>query len=233
MIAFLKNIVSERNVDAFTDLQDPFICLWDSPEPPDNHLVEQLDKYIGRHPEHDVYHVNLKGEPAFPRTAKAGKFFRLVFMQGRLVPLASFVFRTAVFRSKAVFRADGSLDALATVMACAKDRPIRTPWLLKMSCPPATAPDGAAAEAHVWERIELYRWTEVFFGDDDYPVGAGERMALFAAQVAKLYPGRTEEELKGVMANFQVTQGPIRKMRAAQALKKALANRKKDLTEWR
>lgn len=226
MITFLKNHVNEHNIDAFTDVQDPFVCLLEPEMQPADAWVQRVEKYIIRHPEHDVYHVDLKGEPGFPRKVSAGKLFKLVFVQGRLAPLSSFVFRWSMFKDKAVFRADGSLDPMATIMACAQLRPIRTVWLLKTDGPAPVAP---ADDARVWERIELYRWTEAFFGEDDYPIGTGDRMDLYAATLAKLYPGRTEEELKEVMGNFQVAQGPIRRRRAASALKKALQERKKDL----
>lgn len=230
MITFLNKVVNEHNIDAFTDIQDPFICFTEASEQPDGRLVGNLEKYLSRHPEHDVYHVDLEGEPTFPRTVTPGKFFKLVFVHGRRVPLSSFVFRWATFREKAVFRADGSLDALATIMACAQIRPIRTPWLIKMACPPVpAATDPAQQEARIWERIELFRWAEVFFGEEDYPIGVGDTLDLYAATLAKLYPGRTEEELKEVMAGFQTAQGPIRKMRAGSALKNALKERRKEL----
>ena len=56
-------------------------------------------------------------------------------------------------------------------------------------------------------------------------------MALFAKEVARLYPAQTAEELKELMNSFQVSQGPVRKMRAASALKNALKERQKDLQE--
>ena len=229
MISFLTKTITEQNISAFTDVQDPFVCLTLPDMLPDDHWVRSVEKFIGRHPDYDVYHVNVKGEPAFPRRTSADKFFRLVFLKGRRVPPFSFVFRWETFKEKAVFRADGSLDPLATVMACAQRRPIRSVWLLKMACPPFPVLEGAAADARIWERIELFRWTEGFFGEEDYPLGVGESLNLFAATLVKLYPGRTEDELKTIMSNFQLSRGPLRKMRAANALKNALKERKKEL----
>ena len=212
------------------EVEEPLVCFLEQGALPDPNFVRRVIRAAERHPDYDVYHVNLRGEAAFPRRVKLAKFFKMVFLQGRRAPLSSFVFRTAKLREKAVFRADDSLDALATIMACAQERPIRNVWLEKLECPAQPLPDDTAlADARVWERIELYRWTEHFFDEEDYPIGVGDRLDLFAAQVAKLYPGRTEEDLKEVMSHFQVAQGPLRKLRASSALKNALKERQKQL----
>ena len=212
------------------DVEEPLLCILEPGALPSPDFVRRVCRTARRHPDYGVYHVNLKGEAAFPRRLKLEKFFKMVFLQGRRAPLSSFVFRTDKLREKAVFRADDSLDALATILSCAQERPIRNVWLEKLECPAQPLPDDTAlADARVWERIALSRWSEHFFGDEDYPLGVGDRLDLFAAQVAKLYPGRPEEELKELMSHFQVAQGPLRKLRAASALKNALKERQKQL----
>lgn len=209
---------------------DPLCCILEPGALPDPHFVKRVLRGIGRHQEYDVYHVNLRGEKAFPRKLKLAKFFKRTLLQAVPAPLSSFIFRTGKLREKAVFLADGSMDPLATVMACAQERPIRTLWLQKLDYTlPAPPQDLEEEEQRIRARLELLRWTESFFGEDEYPLGTGERLDLYAAQVARLYPAHTPDELKELMMAFQVSQGPLRKMRASSALKNALKQRQKVL----
>ena len=99
-----------------------------------------------------------------------------------------------------------------------------------MAWTPATpSSNPAVQEEAIRARINLLRWTESFFGDDDYPLSVGDQLELFASEVAKLYPNYTAEELKEMMNSFQVSQGAVRKLRASSALNSALKLRKK---EW-
>ncbi len=84
-------------------------------------------------------------------------------------------------------------------------------------------------EKAVRERLDLLRWTEGFFGDDDYPLSVGDQLDLFAGEVIKLFPSYSEDDLKEMMLGFQVSQGPIRRMRAQNALSRALKERQKQL----
>jgi hypothetical protein len=77
----------------------------------------------------------------------------------------------------------------------------------------------------VREKLDLLKWTEDFFGDDDYPLSVGDQLQFFATEVVKLYPSYSVDDLKGMMNGFQVAQGPVRKMRALSALKSALKQR--------
>ena len=207
---------------------EPLCWILEPDSLPDKKFVGRVLRYIDKHPDHDVFHVNLRNGQAFPRRVKADKLFKLTLLRAIPAPLSSFVFRTPQLKAKAVSLPDGSFSPLATVMACAQERPIRTVWLQKLDYTvPALPQDLEEEERRIRARLDLLRWTETFFGDDDYPLGTGDRMDLFAAQVARLYPAHTPDELKELMMTFQVAQGPIRKMRAASAIKNALKQRQK------
>lgn len=193
---------------------------------PGKRFLKRVLRGVERHPDFDVYHVNLLGQRAFPRKVKVARLFKLALLQAVPAPLSAFVFRTPRLREKAVFRPDGSLDAPATVMACAQERPVHTIWLEKLNwTAPALPQDLEEEERRIRTRLDLLRWTETFFGEDDYPLGTGDRLDLYAAQVARLYPAHSPEELKELMLTFQAAQGPVRKLRATSALKNALKQR--------
>ena len=83
-------------------------------------------------------------------------------------------------------------------------------------------------EKEVRSRLAFFRWSEKYFGDE-YPLGVSDRLALFAGELAKLYPSYTQEELKEDLGTFAVVNGPIRRMKAASALKAALKARQESL----
>ena len=221
--------LSIRNGD-WRDVGEPLLCLLEEGASLDPKFVSRILRMARRHPDFDVYHVNVKGEKAFPRKTDAKKLFRIAVSDHVAAPLSSFVFRSEKLREKAVFRADGGLQPLPSVLNCARERPVRKVWCLELEWSPAAGPsDPAAVEAAIRDRVDLFRWTESFFGDDDYPLSVGDQLDLFAAEVAKLYPSYTEEDLKEMMESFQVSQGTIRKLRASAALRSALKEREKQL----
>lgn len=211
-------------------VQEELVCLLEPGALPDKSFVGRILRAARRHPDFDVYHVNILGQKPFPRKASTRTIFQRCIASDAQAPLSSFVFRTPRLREKAVLRADGSLQPLSTVLACAGERPVRAVWLQKLDW---TAPEGgtdpAAREALVREKLDLFRWTESFFGDDNYPLSVGNQLDLFAREVALLYPSYTPEDLKELMGSFQVAQGTMRKMRASNALKSALKQRQKNL----
>ncbi len=212
------------------DVGEPLLCVLEEGALPDAKFVSRILRMARRHPDFDVYHVNVKGEKAFPRKADAKKVFRLAISENVTAPLSSFIFRSEKLRERAVFQADGDLQPLSTVLNCARERPVRKVWCLELEWSPAAAPsDPVAVEAAIRDRIDLFRWTESFFGDDDYPLSVGDQLDLFADEVAKLYPSYTEDDLKEMMESFQVSQGTIRKLRASAALRSALKEREKQL----
>ena len=215
---------------SWSQVQEEVLCILTPDVTPDPDFVGRIAKSVSRHPEFDVYHVNLKGMKPFPRKASARKFFKLAVLEEAPAPLSSFVFRTATLRNKAVFKADGSLDPLPTVFSCAKESPIRNVWRGQLSWEaPVPSKDPMAQELAVRARLDLFRWTEEFFGDDDYPLTVGDQVKLFAGELVKLYPSYSVDDLKEMMNGFQVSQGALRKMRAQGALKSALKQRGAEL----
>lgn len=211
-------------------VEEPLLCVLEEGALPDRHFVRRVLRTVRRHPEFSVYHVNRPGTKAWPRKISAVKLFRQFVLEGLQAPLSSFVFRTEAFREKAVFLADGTLDTMATVLSCAKEQPVRNVWHQTLQyTPPVAEPGLAAEEKRIRRRLEFLRWSELFFGEEDYPLSIGTRLDVFASEVAKFYPARPMDELKEEMAVFQVSQGTLRKMRAASALKSAVKERQKTL----
>ena len=201
----------------WSEVQEPVLCILEPGAVPDPHFVGAVNLMTKLFKKYDVYHVNVEGEKAFPRKASAKKLFRLAIYEGVKAPLSSFIFRTEALKARAVYKADGSLKVLPTVFSCSLKQPVRNVWRGKLQWEPEVPSDYTAA---VYERLDLLRWTEEFFGDDDYPLSVGDQLEFFANEVVKLPV--SEEELKAQMDSFLVSQGPIRRVRALNALKNAL-----------
>lgn len=209
---------------------EPFVCFLTPEVDLAPKSLRRMRRCIDGHPGHDVYHWNLAA-PARKyglKTAPA-RLFKEVFFKGGVAPLSSFVFRRsalAVWLASAPSAAD---SALAAVLACAGEQGIRTArWERLGWHRPAPAADPAALEREVRANLAFFRWTESFFGNA-YPVGVGDRLDLFATEAARLYPSYTADELKALMQEFAVVDGPVRKLRASSALKGALKRRKETL----
>ena len=214
-----------------TDVEEPLVCFLDADSLPDKDFVRRILRTARRHPDFDVYHVNLAQGPDYPRKIKAAKLFRLVVQQGLPAPLPTFVFRTPRLKEKAVFRADHSLDPLPSILAAASVRPVRNVWRQRLEwTAPAVSKDPVEEERQIRQTLDFYRWSESFFGEEDYPLDTGERLALYAHEVARLYPSYDPDSLKEIMNGFQAAQGTLRKVRAATALKSAVKERQKELT---
>ena len=212
------------------EVEEPLVCVLEAGAVPDKDFLRRVERSTRRHPDFDVYHVNLMEGKPFPRRMSAAKFFQRAVVEQAPAPLSSFVFRTARLRERAVFSSAGILDPLPTVLSCAAARPIRNVWHQRLLWKaPVEAADPVSLEKRIRARIELLRWTERFFGDENYPLGTGSRLALFAETVAQLYPSYSEEALKEVMMGFQVSQGAVRKVRAGMALRSAIKQRDKSL----
>jgi hypothetical protein len=126
-----------------------------------------------------------------------------------------------------VAKPDGTLEVIPTVIGCA---PIRNVWWERLAWTAPIQPQGPeAVKESVKKNLDLFRWCESFFGDDDFPLSVGDQLELFATELARLYPDYTEEQLKETMYSFQVSQGTIRKMRASSALSDAIKARERQL----
>ena len=219
-------------VGALADVKEEYVVFLDGGVEPGKKTLGRINTCIKDNPGFDVYHLNVEGGAKFPLKAKAERLFKDVFMKGVDAPIGSFAFKTSTVREKLVKFEDGSLNSLATVMACAGGNGVRTVrWTRAPYSKPHVELTPEQADARTWHRIEFLRWTENFFGDDDYPLTVGKSFALFAGEVAKLYPARSKDELKEIMNGFSTVNGPIRKLRAATALKSALKERTEDISD--
>lgn len=215
---------------SWSQVAEPLVAILEPGAMPGPDYVKRILHTASRHEEFPVYHMNVEGAKAFPRKTAAKKLFKLSLIEGAPVPLSSLIFRTDVLRSKAVFKADGSLDALSSALSCMGSSPLRAVWKGVIGWTEPAAPgDPIAQERAIREKLDVFRFTESFFGDNDYPLSVGDQMALFAGEIAKLYPSYSEEDLKEIMAGFEVSSGPVRKMRAHSALKKAIKERQNQL----
>ena len=211
------------------DVQELYVWILEPGTLPDKNFVRRARRTIQRHPEFHVYHANLiQGEP-FPRVLKRDKLFDKLVLDGVPAPLSACVFATARLRERAVFRADGTLDPLPTLLACASEKGLRNIWRQQLEWTAPVLPEGPAEEEkRIRQRLDFYHWTESFYAED-YPLGIGDRLEMIAAELAKLYPSYSEEALKEMMQSFQAASGTVRKLRASSALKSALKARQQEL----
>lgn len=209
-------------------VEEPLLCILEPGALPGPDFVKEVLNTAKRHPEYNVYHLNLEEGEDFPRKADAKKLFKLILTENAQAPLSSFVFRAEPLREKAVQKADGSLYSLPSVFSMA---PVREVSGEKLAWKSSTEEkDPANVERHVMAKLDFFRWTEDFFGDDDYPLSVRDQLQLFARELAKLYPSYSAENLKEIMNGFQVAQkNLLRKFRAGRALKSALKEREKEL----
>ena len=220
-------------VGTLADVKEEFVIFLDGGVEPGKKTLGRIATCIKDNPGFDVYHLDVEGSSKFPLKAKAERIFKDVFVkEAAEAPVGSFAFRTMVVRDRVVKYQDGTLNALATVMACAGDNGVRTVRWTKMPySKPHVELTPEQADARTWHRIEFLRWTEDFFGDEDYPLPVGKSFALFAEEVAKLYPARSKDELKEIMNGFSTVNGPLRKLRASAALKSALKERTNSISD--
>lgn len=192
--------------------------------------VRRMRRCIKDHSSYDVFHWNL-ADPhrKYGLKTAPGKLFCKVFVDGEAAPLSSFVFRAQTLRDAFAADPEAAGMDLAVVLSGAKKTGIRSARRERVGYRPAEpAADPALMEKEIRARLAFFRWSERFFGDD-YPLGTGDRLDLFARTLAQLYPSYTQEELKEDLNTFAVVSGPVRKMRASSALKSALKQRQESL----
>ena len=192
---------------------------------------KRMKRCIDKHPDYDVFRWNLADPNRKWRLkTRPDRIFTRVFVDKDEAPLSSFVFRAKTLREAFETDSEAAGMGLALILTGAKKTGVRTVrWERVGFTAPAPSTDPAVVEKEVRTRLAFFRWSERFFGDD-YPLEVGERLALFAGELARLYPSFTPDELKEDMNTFAVVNGPIRRMRASSALKSALKARQEALT---
>ena len=193
--------------------------------------VKRMRRCIDDHDTYDVFHWNL-AEPNKKWGLRTGldRVFTNVFVNGLAAPLSSFVFRVQALRD--AFAADPEVAGMgnAVILSAAKKTGVRTARRERIGyTPKAPSTDPSIIEKEVRARLAFFRWSERFFGEE-YPIGVGDRLDLFATELARLYPSFTPEELKEDLNTFATVNGPVRRLRAASALKSALKARQEALT---
>lgn len=192
--------------------------------------VKRMRKCIDGHEAYDVFHWNL-AEPnkKWGLRTRPDRIFEIVFVDGGVAPISSFVFRAQALRD--AFAADSEAAGMghAVILAAAKKTGVRSVRRERIGyTAPTPSTDPSVVEKEVRARLAFFRWSEKFFGED-YPLGVSDRLALFAGELAKLYPSFTPDELKEDLGTFAVVNGPVRRLRAASALKAALKARQESL----
>ena len=193
--------------------------------------VKRMCRCIDDHEAYDVFHWNL-AEPnkKWGLRTRPDRIFTNIFVDGYAAPISSFVFRAKALRE--AFEADPEAAGMghAVLFAAAKKTGVRTARRERIGyTAPTPSTDPSVVEKEVRARLAFFRWTEKYFGED-YPLGVGDRLSLFATELARLYPSYTPDELKEDLGTFAVVSGPVRRLRAASALKAALKARQESLT---
>ena len=192
--------------------------------------VMRMRRCIEKHPAYDAFRWNL-AEPARKWGLKTNpdRLFLRMYEEGDSAPLSSFVFRARILRETFETDPDAAGMAPAIILSAAKKTGVRTVrWERVGYNAPAPSTDPAMVEKEIRSRLAFFRWSERYFGEE-YPMGVGDRLDLFARELARLYPSFTPDELKEDLNTFAVVNGPIRRMRAASALKAALKERQESL----
>ena len=192
---------------------------------------QRMKRCIDKHPDYDAFRWNLADPNRKWRLkTRPDRIFTRVFVDKDEAPLSSFVFRAKTLREALADDSEAAGMGLALILTGAKKTGVRTVrWERVGFAAPAPTTDPALVEKEVRARLAFFRWSERFFGDD-YPLEVGERLSLFATELARLYPSFSPDTLKEDMNTFAVVNGPIRRMRASSALKSALKARQEALT---
>lgn len=192
---------------------------------------QRMKRCIDKHPDYDAFRWNLADPNRKWRLkTRPDRIFTRVFVDKDEAPLSSFVFRAKTLREALADDSEAAGMGLALILTGAKKTGVRTVrWERVGFTAPAPTTDPALVEKEVRARLAFFRWSERFFGDD-YPLEVGERLTLFATELARLYPSFSPDTLKEDMNTFAVVNGPIRRMRASSALKSALKARQETLT---
>ena len=194
--------------------------------------VKRMTRCIDWHDTYDAFRWNLT-EPnrKWKCRTRPDRIFTRLFVDGDAAPLSSFVFRAQVLRDAFAEDSEAAGLAPAVILTAAKRTGVRTVRRERIGhTAPAPCTDPSLEEKEIRSRLAFFRWSEKYFGDDS-PLGVSDRLALFAGELARLYPSYTYDELKENLGTFAVVSGPVRRLRAASALKSALKARQDALTK--
>ena len=192
--------------------------------------VKRMRRCIYGHDSYDVFHWNL-AEPnkKWSLRTRPDRIFTNVFVDGGVAPISSFVFRAQALRDAFADDSEAAGMGHAVILAAAKKTGVRTVRRERIGyTAPTPSTDPSLVEKEVRSRLAFFRWSEKYF-EDEYPLGVSDRLALFATELARLYPSFTADELKEDLNTFATVNGPIRRMKAASALKTALKARQESL----
>ena len=193
--------------------------------------VKRMSRCIDDHDSYDVFHWNL-AEPnkKWGLKTRPDRIFTNIFVDGYVAPISSFVFRAKALREALAADSEAAAMAHALLLAAAKNTGVRTARRERIGyIAPAPSTDPSVVEKEVRARLAFYRWSERYFGEE-YPLGLSDRLALFAGELARLYPSFTPDELKEDLNTFACVNGPIRRLKASSALKAALKARQEALS---
>ena len=192
--------------------------------------VVRMNKCIDGHPAYDAFRWNLAAPARKWRLrTRPDRVFTRVFEDGDAAPLGAFVFRAQALRDAFVEDPEAAGMAMALILTGAKKAGVRTVRRERVTyTAPDPSIDPSVFEKEVRSRLAFFRWSETYFGED-YPLDVSDRLALFAGELAKLYPSYTPEELKEDLSTFACVNGPIRRLKASSALKSALKARQESL----
>ena len=192
--------------------------------------VKRMRRCIKGHDGYDVFHWNLATPyHKYRLKTRPDRLFLSVFVDHEPAPLSAFVFRAQSLREAFAADPDAAGMDLAVILSGAKKTGVRSVrWERVGYSAPVAAPDPAQEEKTVRSRLAFFRWSERFFGEE-YPLGVGDRLSLFAGVLSRLYPSYSPDELKEDLYTFAVVNGPIRRMKASSALKAALKARQETL----
>ena len=188
--------------------------------------VKRMRRCIKDHDGYDAFHWNL-ADPyrKYRLKTRVDDLFLSVFVDREPAPLSTFVFRAQALREAFAADPDAAGMDLGVILSGVKKTGVRSVrWERIGYTAPAPIADPSLEEKDIRARLAFFRWSERFFGDE-YPLGVGDRLSLFATELARLYPSYSPDELKEDLNTFAVVNGPIRRMKASSALKAALKAR--------
>ncbi len=193
--------------------------------------VKRMSRCIDDHDSYDAFHWNLAApNRKWKLRMRPDRIFTEVFVDGGAAPISSFVFRAKALRDAFAEDSEAAGMGHAVILTAARRTGVRSARRERIGyTPQAPSTDPAVIEKEVRSRLAFFRWSERFFGEE-YPLSVGDRLDLFATELARLYPSFTPDELKEDLGTFAVVNGPVRRLRAASALKSALKARQEALT---